>query len=93
MSLLLALSLSQRPTPLALRLTWRQRLLDWSLLASFKQGGFGPPFLGVTFTQQVDIDSMRGHHGYVRVEEQVKPEIKPLPVKKMGRPRKSTVEG
>jgi hypothetical protein len=47
----------------------------------------------VTFTQQVDIDSMRGHHGYVRVEEQVKPEIKPLPVKKMGRPRKSTVEG
>jgi len=51
----------------------------------------------VTFTQQVDIDSMRGHHGYVRVEEQVVPEIKPLPmlapVKKMGRPRKSTVEG
>ena len=47
----------------------------------------------VTFTQQVDIDSMRGHHGYVRVEEQVKPEIKPLPVKKMGRPRKLTVKG
>jgi len=49
----------------------------------------------VTFTQQVDIDSMRGHQGYVRLEEQVEPEIKPLPVpvKKMGRPRKSTVEG
>ena len=44
----------------------------------------------VTFTQQVDIDSMRGHHGYVRLEEQVEPEIKPLPVpvKRMGRPRK-----
>ena len=49
----------------------------------------------VTFTQPVDIDSMRGHHGYVRLEEQVEPEIKPLPVpvKKMGRPRKPTVEG
>jgi len=51
----------------------------------------------VTFTQQVDIDSMRGHHGYVRLDEKVAPEIKPspmlAPVKKMGRPRKSTVEG
>jgi hypothetical protein len=45
----------------------------------------------VTFTQPVDIDSMRGHQGYVRLDEQVVPEIKPLPipVKKMGRPRKS----
>jgi hypothetical protein len=47
----------------------------------------------VTFTQPVDIDSMRGHHGYVRLDEQQVPEIKPLPmlapVKKMGRPRKS----
>jgi hypothetical protein len=44
----------------------------------------------VTFTQPVDIDSMRGHQGYVRLEEQVEPEIKPLPVpvKRMGRPRK-----
>ena len=43
----------------------------------------------VTFTQPVDIDSMRGHQGYVRLDE---PEIKPLPVpvKKIGRPRKST---
>jgi hypothetical protein len=51
----------------------------------------------VTFTQPVDIDSMRGHQGYVRLDEQELPEIKPLPmlapVKKMGRPRKSTVEG
>jgi hypothetical protein len=45
----------------------------------------------VTFTQPVDIDSMRGHQGYVRLDDQVEPEIKPLPVpvKKMGRPRKS----
>ena len=46
----------------------------------------------VTFTQQVDIDSMRGHQGYVRLDEQVESEIKPLtmlaPVKRMGRPRK-----
>jgi len=51
----------------------------------------------VTFTQPVDIDSMRGHQGYVRLDEQQEPEIKPLPmlapVKKMGRPRKSTVKG
>lgn len=49
----------------------------------------------VTFTQPVDIDSMRGHSGYVRLDEiEVQPEPKPLPmlapVKKMGRPRKST---
>jgi len=48
----------------------------------------------VTFTHQVDIDSMRGHPGYVRLDEA---EPKPLPTlnqpKKMGRPRKSTVEG
>jgi hypothetical protein len=51
----------------------------------------------VNFTQLVDLDSMRGHQGYVRLDEQVEPEIKPLPMlaplKKMGRPRKSTVEG
>ena len=47
----------------------------------------------VTFTQPVDIDSMRGHQGYVRLDEQVEPEIKRLPMiaplKKMGRARKS----
>ncbi len=41
----------------------------------------------ITFTYQHDIDSMKGHEGYVRVEETpVEPE--PAPVKKMGRPKK-----
>lgn len=53
----------------------------------------------ITFTQPVDIDSMRGHQGYVRLDETEKaePEIKPLPMnappKKLGRPRKLTFEG
>lgn len=49
----------------------------------------------VTFTLQHDIESMKGHQGYVRIdevetEESVKPLIlkQPAPVKKMGRPRK-----
>ena len=49
----------------------------------------------VSFTLQHDIDSMKGHQGYVRIdevetEEAVKPLIlkQPVPVKKMGRPRK-----
>ena len=47
----------------------------------------------VTFTYQHDIDSMKGHAGYVRIDE-VQPSEKPLtlsqpqPVKKMGRPKK-----
>jgi hypothetical protein len=47
----------------------------------------------VTFTYQHDIDSMKGHAGYVRIDE-VETSEKPLissetkPVKKMGRPRK-----
>jgi hypothetical protein len=51
----------------------------------------------VTFTQPVDIDSMRGHQGYVRLDEHVKtePVNKPLPMiappKKLGRPRKLLV--
>ena len=55
----------------------------------------------VTFMYQHDIDAMRGHAGYVRVDEQgdvvpVQPESKelpmlaPAPVKRMGRPRKQT---
>ncbi len=41
----------------------------------------------VTFTYQHDIDSMKGHEGYVRVDETpVKPQ--PAPVKKIGRPKK-----
>jgi hypothetical protein len=47
----------------------------------------------VTFTLQHDIDSMRGHGGYVRVDEdQVQESVKELPLtapeKRMGRPRK-----
>ena len=53
----------------------------------------------VTFTQPYDIDSMRGHAGYVRVdlvdENPEVPEVKPLPMippeKKRGRPRKFTI--
>ena len=50
----------------------------------------------VTFTLQHDIDSMKGHQGYVRIdiEEPVENNDKPLvlapptPIKKAGRPRK-----
>jgi hypothetical protein len=45
----------------------------------------------ITFTYQHDIDSMKGHEGYVRVEEvetPVKPISQSAPVKKMGRPKK-----
>lgn len=40
----------------------------------------------VTFTNQLDIDSMKGHPEYVRVDDtpQVTPEVK-----KAGRPRKT----
>jgi hypothetical protein len=45
----------------------------------------------ITFTYQHDIDSMKGHEGYVRVDE-VETPVKPIshsaPVKKMGRPKK-----
>ena len=49
----------------------------------------------VTFTYQHDIDSMKGHEGYVRVDE-IEEETSakqivlqpPVPVKKMGRPKK-----
>ena len=43
----------------------------------------------ITFTYQHDIDSMRGHSGYVRIEDEKPPvEVKPEPVKKIGRPKK-----
>ena len=53
----------------------------------------------VTFTYQHDIDSMRGHQGYVlvddkgedvrvEVENKVLPMTAPVQVKRMGRPRK-----
>ena len=78
-------------------------------------GGHAPPFYRkkimatyrclvsgntVTFTLQHDIDSMKGHNGYVLVDEQgeeVKvqeaskelPMTPAAPVKRMGRPRKA----
>lgn len=53
----------------------------------------------VTFTYQHDIDSMRGHSGYVLVdnkgedvkveaENKVLPMTAPVQIKRMGRPRK-----
>jgi len=49
----------------------------------------------VTFTQAHDIATMKGHSGYVRVDEEDTPQSKdlplfsPTPVKRMGRPRKA----
>ena len=52
----------------------------------------------VSFTLQHDIDSMKGHQGYVRIDEQEVPDIPnqvrtdtpfmPPVVRRMGRPRK-----
>lgn len=44
----------------------------------------------VTFTNQLDIDSMKGHPEYVRVDDtpEVTPQVTPE-VKKAGRPRKT----
>jgi hypothetical protein len=58
----------------------------------------------VTFTYQHDIDSMRGHSGYVLVdnkgedikveaENKVLPMTAPVQVKRMGRPRKVMATG
>jgi hypothetical protein len=51
----------------------------------------------VTFTLQHDIDSMRGHGGYVRIDEQgeqIQEAVKDLPLaapeKRTGRPRRVT---
>jgi len=50
----------------------------------------------VSFTYQHDIDTMKGHQGYVRIDEvqeetSEKPLIltQPKPIKKIGRPRKT----
>lgn len=49
----------------------------------------------VAFKHQVDIDSMKGHSGYARVDGPTDElEVKPLPmvappITRMGRPRKS----
>lgn len=45
----------------------------------------------VTFEHQVDIDSMKGHPDYERVEEDT-PEVTPEAPKKMGRPKKLEAE-
>ena len=47
----------------------------------------------VTFTYQHDIDTMKGHQGYVRVDQEeveTKPVVlaPPKPIKKAGRPKK-----
>lgn len=50
----------------------------------------------VTFMQQHDIDSMKGHQGYVRIDQEELIEIidkpvvlaPPTPIKKVGRPKK-----
>ena len=47
----------------------------------------------VTFTYQHDIDSMKGHQGYVRIDDEVVQEqVQPIefapPPKKIGRPKK-----
>ena len=48
----------------------------------------------VTFTQLHDIDSMKGHQGYVRIDQEEvvenndKPVVLAPPVKKLGRPKK-----
>jgi hypothetical protein len=48
----------------------------------------------VTFTLQHDIDTMKGHAGYIRIDEEEVPERKdlpltaPTPVRRPGRPRK-----
>ena len=39
----------------------------------------------IEFTNQVDIDSMVGHEGYIKLEEQESP----VPAKKAGRPAKA----
>jgi len=45
----------------------------------------------VTFTYQYDIDTMKGHQGYVRVDQEeveTKPVVLDPPVRKAGRPKK-----
>ena len=44
----------------------------------------------VTFTYQHDIDSMKGHQGYIRIDEETieKPIVESEKPKKMGRPKK-----
>lgn len=41
----------------------------------------------IEFTNQVDIDSMKGHEGYIRLEDQQ--QESPVVAKKAGRPAKA----
>ena len=43
----------------------------------------------VTFIHQVDIDSMKGHPDYERVEDAPEVVAEEAPVKKAGRPKKT----
>lgn len=42
----------------------------------------------VTFIHQVDIDSMKGHPDYERVEDTPEVVVEEAPVKRAGRPKK-----
>jgi hypothetical protein len=44
----------------------------------------------VTFTYQHDIDSMKGHQGYIRIDEEIteQPVVETDKPKKLGRPKK-----
>lgn len=44
----------------------------------------------VTFTYQHDIDSMKGHQGYIRIDEETteEPVVEVEKPKKLGRPKK-----
>lgn len=46
----------------------------------------------VEFTQQVDIDSMKGHDGYVRIDEEDIPVEPEQQKKRAGRPPKNKDE-
>ena len=43
----------------------------------------------VTFIHQVDIDSMKNHPDYERIEETPEAVVEEAPAKKAGRPKKS----
>lgn len=45
----------------------------------------------IEFTNQVDIDSMKGHRGYIKLEDTPVVET-PVVVKKAGRPAKAVIE-
>lgn len=47
----------------------------------------------VTFTEQVDIDSMKGHPEYIRIDTETPPKVEPVATpKKAGRPVKAIAE-